>query len=236
MSSEPATFRGLQRALLLATSLIPATLVAVFLIGRWPEYWKWIASEDTPMTSLEVGVLYTTALACWGSAATSHLRGLYADRGRWLFLGAGFFWLCLDDRFAIHERIRDGFLAPRGIAIPFLPIAPGDFILLVYMVIGLASLIWLLPLWRAQRQARSHFLAGVGVAVLAVLMDAYDIHGLSLGLQRLEQTVEECLELIAQVLFLQGVLLAWLYAITNPPSDVQGIGGTVAPPGSDAGS
>ena len=30
MSSEPATFRGLQRALILATSLIPAALVAVF--------------------------------------------------------------------------------------------------------------------------------------------------------------------------------------------------------------
>jgi len=213
MNSKHELARQLNRHLLLASSLIPAALVGVFVIGRWPEYWKWIASEDTPMTSLEVAVLYTTALACWGAAATCHLRGLRADGARWVLLGAGFFWLCLDDRFAIHERIRDGFLAPRGVSIPFLPVGPGDFILLIYMAIGLASLAWLLPLWRRHRQARRHFVAGVAVAAVAVLMDAYDIHGFGLEFQRLEQTVEECLELAAQVLFLQGVLMAWLEAV-----------------------
>jgi len=200
----------LRRYLLLGSSLLPFLLTVVFIVGRWPEYWKWIASEDTPMTSLEVTVLYTCALGAWGAAATHYLR---ADGGlarRWLVLGGGFLYLCMDDRFAIHERIRDRLLAPHDISIPFLPVGPGDFILLIYMLLGLALLPWLLPLWRQHPQARRHFVAGVGVAALAVLMDAYDIHRFSLDWQRLEQTVEECLELTAQVLFLQGILLAWL--------------------------
>ncbi|MFV5215569.1 hypothetical protein ACLIIZ_17740 [Azonexus caeni] len=202
--------RRLRRTLLLASSLLPLSMTAIFIVGRWPEYWKWIASEDTPMTSLEVAVMYTCALAAWAAAAMHHLRGAADPARRWLVLGAGFLFLSLDDRFAIHERIRDQFLAPHAISLPFLPLAPGDFVLLLYMLGGLLVLPWLLPLWRQHQAARRRFLTGVGVAALAVLVDAWDIHRLDLAGQRLLQTVEECLELAAQVLFLQGILLAWL--------------------------
>lgn len=210
MNSSALLFVRLRRYLLLASSLLPAVLTAIFIVGRWPEYWKWIASEDTPMTSLEVTVMYRCTLAAWGAAATHYLRAAADLAKRWLVLGAGFLFLCMDDRFAIHERIRDHVLIPHDVAIPFLPIGPGDFILLIYMLIGLALLPWLLPLWRQHQRACRHFIAGICVAALAVIMDAYDIHRLSLDWQRFEQTVEECLELTAQVLFLQGILLAWL--------------------------
>jgi hypothetical protein len=215
---EQARLHTVARYLMLASSLLPALLVAVFIVGRWPEYWKWIASEDTPMTTLEVSVMYATALACWGAAVTDYLRGGSDFVRRWTLLGAGFLWLAMDDRFAIHERIRDGFLAPHDIRIPGLPVGPGDFILIVYLLAGLALQPWLLPLWRRHAAARRRFLAGVAVAATAVLLDAYDIHSLDLAGQRLEQTLEECLELVAQVLFLQGVLLAWLEAVISPPT------------------
>ena len=204
-----------QRVALLISSLLPAVLVAVFIAGRWPEYWKWIASEDTPMTSLEVAVMYTTALACWLDGAFHYLRSGEGMVRRYLALGAGFLWLAMDDRFALHERVRDQFLAPHNVAIPFLPMGPGDFIVLLYMLAGLALLPWLWPLFAGKRRAIRHFAAGVAVAAVAVLMDAYDIHRLSMDAQRLEQTLEECLELCAQVLFLQGVLIAWLDDVRN---------------------
>lgn len=211
------TARRLRRTLLLASSLLPLSMTAIFIAARWPEYWKWIASENTPMTSLEVAVMYTCALAAWAAAAMHHLRGAADPARRWLVLGGGFLFLCLDDRFAIHERIRDQWLAPHGISLPFLPLGPGDFVLLVYMLGGLCLLPGLLTLWRQHPAARRHFLAGVGVAALAVLVDAYDIHRLDLDLQRLMQTIEECLELVAQVLFLQGILLAWLADAQEAP-------------------
>ena len=200
----------LQTAVLSISALLPALLVAVFIAGRWPEYWKWIASEDTPMTSLEVTVMYTIMLACWLAAAFHYVLGAQGVFRRWFVLGGGFLWLAMDDRFAIHERIRDRILAPADISIPFLPMAPGDFIILLYMLAGLALLPWLLPLFAGKRKAMRRFGAGVIIAAIAVLMDAFDIHRLSLDIQRFEQTLEECLELCAQVLFLQGLLLAWL--------------------------
>lgn len=200
----------LQRVILRLTTVLPALMVAGFIAGRWPEYWKWIASEDTPMTSLEVTIMFTTMLACWLAAAFHYLQGRSGLCQRWFVLGAGFLFLAMDDRFAIHERIRDRILAPNGISIPFLPMSPGDFIVLLYLVAGIAILPWLRPLFAGKTRAVRLFGAGVVIAALAVLMDAFDIHRLGIEAQRLQQTGEEILELCAQVLFLQGLLLAWL--------------------------
>jgi hypothetical protein len=197
----------IEKFLLAATVLLPFSLVVVFMLGRWPEYWKWIASEDTPMTSLEVTVMYTTALVCWVGAAQSYFHHDESRSKKWVALGFGFLWLAMDDRFAIHERIRDHILIPHHISIPLLPIGPGDFILLIYMVVGLALLPWFFAIFKAHKKALVRFLCGVAVAVFAVMLDAYDWHQASLDVQRFEQTIEEIFELIAQVLFLQGCVM-----------------------------
>jgi hypothetical protein len=205
----------LQRYLILITIIFPAISVLVFIAAQWPQYWKWIATEDTPMTTLQVAVMYTIALVSWANAGLQHLRFNSAKTSRWLVLGCSFFWFALDDRFAIHERIRDSFLAPRNVSISFLPIAAGDFVLLFYMVIGLLVLKWLLPIFRETKAIRNRFLAGIAVAALVIVVDAYDIHRLDINAERLEQTVEEVFELIAQTLFLQGAIIAWFKSISD---------------------
>ncbi len=205
----------LQRYLLIATTIFPALAVLLMIVLRWPSYWKWIATEDTPMTTLQVAIMYTIALFCWSIASLYHLRFNAAKSLRWLVLGGAFFWLALDDRFAIHERIRDKILAPMHVSIPFLPIAAGDVVLLVYMAVGLLTLKWLWPIFQENKAIKRRFLAGVAVAALTVTVDAYDIHRLDINAERLEQTVEEVFELIAQILFLQGAILALFKAIAD---------------------
>lgn len=205
-----ARVQRVQQAIIWISFILPAALVVVFIAGRWPEYWKWIASEDTPMTSLEVAIMYTTVLACWLAAAFHYLRGDASLVRRWMVLGAGFLWLTMDDRFAIHERLRDKILAPLDISIPFLPMGPGDFIVPLYMVAGLALLPWLKPLFAGKRRAMLHFGLGVAVAAVAVLMDTADFRQFTVKELRLEQSIEECLELLAQILFLQGIIVALL--------------------------
>jgi hypothetical protein len=198
----------LQRYLIVATIIFPALVVFLLIVVRWPSYWKWIATEDTPMTTLQVAVMYTIALFCWAIASLHHLRFNGGKSLRWLVLGGGFFWLALDDRFAIHERIRDKLLAPRHVSIPFLPIAAGDVVLLLYMAVGFLLLKWLWPIFQENKAIKRRFLAGVAVAALTVTVDAYDVHRLDMSAERFEQTVEEIFELIAQILFLQGTILA----------------------------
>jgi hypothetical protein len=205
----------LQRYLIIATMIIPALSVMFFLGAQWPQYWQWIATEDTPMTTLQVAIMYTMALCCWAIASLHYLRFNGAKNVRWLVLGSSFFWLALDDRFAIHERIRDKILAPRHISIPFLPMAAGDIILPLYMIIGLLLLKWLLPIFQENKTVRNRFLAGIFVAAFAVTIDAYDIHRLDIHAERLEQTAEEIFELIAQILFLQGAIFAWFKALAD---------------------
>jgi hypothetical protein len=209
----------LQRSLLLITTIFPALSVLVFVAAQWPQYWKWIATEDTPMTTLQITMMYSISIVSWANAGLNYLRFNTAKSSRWLVLGCSFFWLALDDRFAIHERIRDSVLAPRNVVIPFLPIAAGDFVLLFYMAVGLLSLKWLLPIFRETKTIRNRFLAGVTVAALVIVVDAYDIHRLDINAERLEQTVEEVFELIAQTLFLQGAVTAWFKSIADGMKD-----------------
>ena len=186
------------------------TAAVLVLVGAgWPRYWTYVAAEDTPMTWLQSVVLVLTA-AGWAVAAYVHrLRdGRYAVP--WLLLAVGFLGLGLDERFALHERIRDRILAPADILIPFLPwVGAGDFVLLAVGAAGLA----LAPrVWRGlsrDRRARMLFVVGVGLAVLAVGMDSLDPARMGLDVERLEQTLEECVELASGLAFL-GAAVAWL--------------------------
>jgi hypothetical protein len=211
--------KKVQRYIIIATIMFPTFAVLIFLGAQWPQYWKWIATEDTPMTTLQVAIMYTIALVAWAIASLHYLRLNTAKSSRWLVFGCGFFWLALDDRFAIHERIRDSFLAPRQISIPFLPIAAGDIVLLVYMAVGLLLFKWLLPIFRESQAIRNRFIAGICVAVVMVVVDAYDIHRQDISIERLEQTIEEIFELISQTLFLQAVLLAWFKTLAESIMD-----------------
>lgn len=208
MTERQQRIETIEKYLMRLSIALPLLLVIAFIAGRWPEYWKWIASEDTPMTSLEVTVMYTTALVCWTGAAQCYLHSDLMRSKKWGALGFGFLWLAMDDRFAIHERIRDHILIPHNISIPFLPIGPGDFILLIYAMAGLVLLPWFLAIFKVHRPAKFRLISGVIVAGFAVLLDAYDWHQTSLEAQRFEQTIEEIFELIAQILFLQACLMA----------------------------
>jgi hypothetical protein len=211
-----ARLAQVERWLFASTIAIPAAFVVFFIVARWPEYWMWINFENTPMTSLEVGVMYTAALVAAACGTVYHVTDFDRFAARWWWaLGAALFYLGLDDRFAIHERIRDQLLAPAGIRIPGLPIAPGDFILLAYALVGLVFTWKGRALWRARPAIERCFLAGVIVSAVAVLMDAYDIARFSIPAQRLEQTLEEICELIGQTCFLLAAWAALRHAVVQ---------------------
>lgn len=197
--------------------LLVVALVAVWLLAplalaaaQWPRWWSWIASEQTPMTWLQSVVLVLAAAGCLLVAHLLRLTGRPRARTWWL-LATGFGALALDERFAVHERVRDGVLAPRDVTLPFLPwVAPGDFLLLLVGLAGLA----LLPLvWRAVREdvgARRALAVGVLLAVLAVGMDSIDPSTWSLAAERVQQSLEEVLELGSGLALLAAVVLRLL--------------------------
>jgi hypothetical protein len=198
------TERVLQRIYVAVPVTFALWTVALLAVG-WPSWWRYLAPEESPMTWLQSVVL---ALCC-------ALAGLVAaqcwilDRpmSPYLLIGAGFGWLALDERFTIHERVRDQILAPRGIRAPLLTwVGPGDFILLGYAVVGLFVLWRVVPVLREVPRARALFLAGVVCAAAAVGADSVDPSRYTLTGERVEQTLEEVVELTSGVLFLLATL------------------------------
>ncbi|MBM6547157.1 hypothetical protein JNO54_13550 [Janibacter sp. YIM B02568] len=201
-----------------ALAVVVAVLApAVLAAAQWPSWWEWIAKEQTPMTRLQSVSLVVAAVLCWLVAVTVGARRS-SPSWPWFLLGAGFAALGLDERFAIHERVRDRVLAPRDITLPFLPwVGPGDFLMIF---VALAGLLFLPVVWRSfapDPGARRALVLGVVLAVVAVGMDSIDPEAMSLDVERLEQTVEEIVELASALSFLTAVALR-LIGLLGPPA------------------
>jgi hypothetical protein len=189
----------------------------LLMVARWPSWWEWIAPEQTPMTWVQSVVLVLAAAA---SMLIAYLQP--ARPAAWRMLGAGFAALAFDERFAIHERVRDNVLAPRGIRVPFLPwIAPGDFLLLVVGLIGLAVLPVAWRVIRVDSGARVALIVGIGLAVAAVGMDSIDPSTWTIWAERVEQTAEEVVELGGGLAFLAAVMLRMLALLDHAGESLQ---------------
>jgi hypothetical protein len=221
--------RALRRAQAEAAYGVESALAA----ARAPRWWLWIASESTPMTWLQSVVLLGCAASALLHAALIDLRGplptVPSSPGRqravWFLVSAGFGALALDERFALHERLRDRVLAPHDVRLPFADwMAPGDFVLLAVLLVGLLTLPGLYRQLRSDRPALVLFALGLALTVTALLADSYDPNRMPQAAERLEQTLEECVELAAALSFLTGLFLPLL---TRLASAVEPQGGEV---------
>lgn len=214
-----ATISRARRRLVLGLIVIAAVVPALLAVAKAPRYWEWIALELTPMTWVQTVLLMLTAVGAAAVAIAERVRGVAASvrRPYWL-LALGFVYLAVDDRFAIHERIRDGYLAPRDVSLPGLGfLAPGDVQMILMGLAGLLVLPLVLRALRRDRMALRLFVAGVAAAALSLAVDAVDPESMSLATERLVQTSEEVIELLAACLFC-GAIGVRVLALLDPVS------------------
>jgi len=206
--------RVIEKTVIISNVGFSILFVLFLVIAQWPNWWRWVIFENTPMTWLEFTLLYTCSLISFGCLIFSFLGEENDNIRLWAILGFAFFCMAFDERFAIHERIRDNILAPLNIKLPiFFWTGPGDFILLIFMVIGILLLPKLQRIFRARKSAYLCFIIGVCISVVAILMDSLDVKGASIGVQRLEQFVEEILETIGMLFFLNALFLMFTHFI-----------------------
>ncbi|MGO1166935.1 MAG: hypothetical protein ACTMHL_10005 [Janibacter sp.] len=190
-------------ALIAAGIAVPALLFVV----QYPQWWVWIAQEQVPMTwfqSVTLVVAGVVSLLAWFICRVADRT----PRAGFALLALGFAALAFDERFAIHERVRDGVLAPRDISLPLLTwIAPGDFILLLVAIAGLLVLPVVLRSMRGDRWAVGLLVVGVVLSLITVGTDSIDPSTWSVEAERVQQTLEECVELWAGLSFLGAVSL-----------------------------
>lgn len=201
---------SLRRLLVWAAVVVPPVIVAGLVVAGLPDYGRLITDEQSPMTWVQ-----TVLLAVAGVLAALHAarRWLAGDRLHpWPLLAAGLLWLAVDDRFVIHERLRDELLAGR---IPdVIPWGrPGDVVLLAYAVGGLVLTRAVLRALAADRAARWAFVAALGLLGVAAAIDTVDAESLTRSQELAEATVEESLELFGDASFVLALALPAVVAV-----------------------
>lgn len=149
-------------------------------------------------------------------AAGNHMVGRLARRldgfrlrhdGIWLIFALGFVFLALDERFEIHETVRDQFLIPRGMFSHVPGVKPGDIGLYVYLVYGLVLTFFLVRELRRRSPALHLFIAAVVLIGATSIVDSLPPeleHRLSFFWT---SAFEETGELWAELLFLLSFLV-----------------------------
>ena len=220
-------------ALVCAGVAVPALL----FVAQYPQWWVWIAQEQVPMTwfqSVTLVVAGVVGLVAWFVSRAAGRR----PRLGFALLALGFAALAFDERFAIHERVRDGVLAPRDVRLPGLTwVAPGDFLLILVAVVGLVLVSVVVRPLRGDRAALTLFGIAVLLSVITVGTDSIDPGTWSVQGERVQQTLEECAELWAGLAFLGAMalrLIGLLSELTVPSegprsaSDTRGPGAVEA--------
>jgi hypothetical protein len=156
---------------------------------------------------------FLQALLLFGAALLAALLALLAafdarpltERRTWLYAAVGLAYLMLDERFALHERLRDNALSRLGLGLPWG--SPVDYLLVAYLGAGLLLLPRLLRLLREEPAAFRFFAAGALLAASAVSADTLDVERMSPAAERLEQTLEEVVEAVSASLLAAALFL-----------------------------
>jgi len=199
--------KRIERAVIVSAWLFASGFTLLLLAAKWPRYWAYVAPEQTPMTWLQSVLLFACMLLGLLSFTLAYAEEGWSRRaGVWLVVTAAYLFLALDERFALHERVRDNVLAPRDIKL--LPwMGAGDFLLLLYAIAGLLFVSELYKVLRSRRAAWRWFRAAAVLALAAVGADSVDVARMTEDGERVEQTLEEIVELAAMAAFFSSYLL-----------------------------
>ena len=180
--------------------ILPIGFVCFLALAKMPNFWAYFIAEQSPLAWLHSLMLYTVALFSfiiyWRQTNTLQ----QSASSFWVVLGFGFLSLSFDERFALHERIRDGFLAPREIKLQLFPWTnPGDFLLLLALFAAAAIIIiyrktvWI-ELTSLKRSYTKYFKLAALFAVTSVLADSIPFEHISIHTLYVMQVVEEIFE------------------------------------------
>ncbi|HYH04504.1 MAG TPA: hypothetical protein VEC37_15535 [Bacillota bacterium] len=178
------------------------------------EYWRYIIYEKSPYAAYQGLLLFL----CFGFALANALF-LFKKRGEfnqtWILFSIGFFYLTMDEIFAIHEKIRELILKPGEIQIPWLFwVEKGDYVLLVLMLTGILILPFVLREMQNNSKAWWYFISAVGFSTVAVVIDSIYLEEFSSGIQKLLQYIEVLCETGGMLFFLNSFKIKLLDTIT----------------------
>ena len=182
-------------------------------------YWRMYRGERHAVdwfSSLQMVILAVVAYANYQLADAA--RRLCAERaarhrGMWAVFALGFLVLALDERFNIHEALRDSVFEPSGLFTEVGWLLPGDVGLYLVFFIGIACSVFLRDDLIRARYALAFFIAALALTLPTLIIDSLRDSAMAEWPMRrfLDYTFEEVGEIWAQLFFLLSFLcvFAW---------------------------
>lgn len=188
--------------------MVNILFLGICIVSAWPEYWKHINYEESHLTwfsSIQLIFISLTCFSIWFHKFIQ--KQSKVSQFLWLSLGGGFFFFSLDEKFQIHERLREGVFKVHEIGTNISGVGKGDFLHLIFAAIGLVFSYFVVKEMKGKNGSLWFFLCAVVISLISVVSDAtMDIPVQSSAeiVQefRAHQFTEEILETIAEALFL----------------------------------
>lgn len=164
--------------ILFALNILVPLVTYVYAKASGQYYWKLFWGEDNLVTwfsTIQLLLVGAAAYANYVAAGLVRERGGWRGRGQrwiWLIFALGFVFLSIDERFRVHENLREFVLTPSGLFddIPYL--MPGDVGLFLYLGVGLVFTVFLVAELRRRPLALILFGAAIGLTFVIVLIDS----------------------------------------------------------------
>ena len=168
----------LAAAAVVVNALLPLGMYVYALIsGR--TFWRIFSAEDGPtewfssvQCLLLAGVAWANHLVYRVLMRTGASSPLAEYGGTWLAFAIGFVLLGVDERFDLHEGLRDTVLRPAGLFVDVPFIAPADVGLLLCFAVGLAFAVLLVRELRRWPPALALICASFALGLAVVVIDA----------------------------------------------------------------
>ncbi|MEL7450556.1 MAG: hypothetical protein AAFN78_15190 [Pseudomonadota bacterium] len=196
-------------ATLLTGLLLPALTGWISVLEYRPHWAAYRGAFGATEWFSSLQLLVTAAIA-W---VMYGVRGAGDSRSRprwiWAVLAVGFAVLALDERFDLHEALRDTVLRPLGVFTNSAWIKPGDVALLLFVIAAIALSRWVLVELKPHRVAVGLYISGLVVALVAAVLDVVPdaIIATWPAPGFWDYTAEEVGEIWAEMLFLGAFLL-----------------------------
>jgi uncharacterized BrkB/YihY/UPF0761 family membrane protein len=179
---------------------VPVCFLLTLTVVSYPEYWVYYLRELSPLSWFHSILLYTIGLFGLYYFIQSYNKNRRDQAIVWGLWSAAFFYLTVDERFALHERIRDQLLSE--VNIPLLWTAPGDIVLLLILVITCIFLHYFFKVMTLTVKEKQLLFIAITLTSVAIFLDSLPFHEQSIGVVRNLQVLEEWFETIAMSVYI----------------------------------
>lgn len=150
-------------------------LIVLFILSKWPKYWEHINYEYSHLTWLSSVNLIFIGVFCLLAFILTELRQPNGHTiGRYIIglLGSGFLFLSLDEKFQIHEKLREKVFIPNEIGTEVPGIGAGDFLHILIAIFGLGISYFIFKSIKKSKLSIYLFSSALVLAFISVIVDA----------------------------------------------------------------